>query len=161
MSGGQTGVDRAALDFAIQHGIPHRGWCPRGRLAEDGVLDTKYVLEELASGSYRQRTKRNVIDSDGTLILNSGDLDGGTFATLNFAQQFHKPFHIVQFDDDIGGAIISVLEWVRANNVKTLNAAGPRESKRPGVYILTLDFMNRLNAEFSTCIDAEVGQDPP
>lgn len=147
VSGGQTGVDRAALDFAIQHAIPHGGWCPKGRLAEDGVLDAKYALEELANGSYRQRTKRNVMDSDGTLILNSGYLDGGTLATLKFAQQLHKPHHIVQFDDDIGVAIMSVLEWVRENRVTTLNVAGPRESKRPGVYRLTLDFMKRLNTK--------------
>lgn len=146
VSGGQTGVDRAALDFAIQHAIPHGGWCPKGRLTEDGVLDAKYALEELASGSYRQRTKRNVIDSDGTLILNSGNLDGGTLATLKFAQQFHKPVYIVQLDD-IEDKVMSVLEWLRANRVKTLNVAGPRESKRPGVYRLTLDFMNRLNTK--------------
>ena len=145
ISGGQTGTDRAALDWAISLGIIHGGWCPQGRLAEDGVLDDKYQLVEIEHGSYRQRTRRNVLDSDGTLILNMGDLDGGTLATYQFAQQLNKPIYVVQVDDDVQGEIAVVMHWLQVNNIATLNVAGPRESKRPNVYALTLDFMDRLN----------------
>ncbi|MCX7173435.1 MAG: putative molybdenum carrier protein [Proteobacteria bacterium] len=81
VSGGQTGVDRAALDWAVQQGIPHGGWCPKGRIAEDGAIDSRYELQETNSAKYPQRTKQNIIDSDGTLILNSGELDGGSLET--------------------------------------------------------------------------------
>ena len=145
ISGGQTGVDRAALDYALAKRIPHGGWCPKGRMAEDGVVDNKYLLIELDNGNYRQRTKRNVMDSDGTLILNIGDLDGGTLATYQFAQRFNKPIYLVQFDDDVNGEICLVMRWLKVNNIATLNVAGPRESKRTGVYALTLGFMDRLN----------------
>ena len=152
ISGGQTGVDRAALDFALAKRIPHGGWCPKGRMAEDGVIDNKYLLIELGYGNYRQRTKRNVIDSDGTLILNIGDLDGGTLFTYQFAQRINKPIYLVQFDDDVNGEISVVIRWLQVNNIATLNVAGPRESKRTGVYALTLDFMDRLNLR-SDCND--------
>ncbi|MGZ8982772.1 MAG: putative molybdenum carrier protein [Methylotenera sp.] len=133
ISGGQTGVDRAALDWAISHGIAHGGWCSQGRLAEDGVLDNQYQLVEIEHGSYRQRTKRNVLDSDGTLILNMGDLDGGTLATFKFAQQLNKPIYVVQVDDNVESEAETVMLWLQVNNIATLNVAGPRESKRPNV----------------------------
>lgn len=145
ISGGQTGVDRAALDWAISHGIAHGGWCPQCRLAEDGVLDKQYQLVEIEHGSYRQRTKRNVQDSDGTLILNMGDLDGGTLATFKFAQQLNKPIYVVQIDYDVESERAAVMRWLQVNNIATLNVAGPRESKRPNIYALTLAFMDRLN----------------
>lgn len=145
VSGGQTGADRAALDWAIFHGITHGGWCPQGRLAEDGVLEAKYQLVEIDKGSYRQRTKLNVMDSDGTLILNMGDLDGGTLATYQFAQQFNKPIYVVQVDDNVEGRITAVIDWLQVNNIASLNVAGPRESKRPGVYALAMGFMVRLD----------------
>jgi hypothetical protein len=149
ISGGQTGADRAALDWAIRHGIPHGGWCPQGRKAEDGVLDAKYHLDEISSGSYRQRTKRNVIDSDGTLILNMGDLDGGTLATQKFALQFGKPCYVVQLDNEIGRKEAeAVMYWMIGEGIATLNVAGPRESKRPGVYAKAFEFLDCLMEEF-------------
>lgn len=98
ISGGQTGADRAALDFAIEHGYQHGGWAPRGREAEDGTIPLKYQLTELTDGGYRQRNKRNVADSDGTLIVNTGVLDGGTLATQVFAQKQNKPYFLAQAD---------------------------------------------------------------
>ncbi len=153
ISGGQTGADRAALDWAIAHGVSHGGWCPQGRLAEDGVLNNQYQLVEIEHGSYRQRTKRNVQDSDGTLILNMGDLDGGTLATFKFAKQLNKPIHVVQVDDVVEGETAAVMRWLQTNKIVTLNVAGPRESKRPNVYALTLAFMDRLNERFERCSD--------
>lgn len=138
VSGGQTGADRAALDFAIEHGYPHGGWAPRGREAEDGPIPLKYQLTELTDGGYRQRNKRNVRDSDGTLIVNIGTLDGGTLATQVFAQKLKRPYFLVQLDTDTPESVAPhVVEWLRTHEISILNVAGPRESKCPGVYDLT------------------------
>ena len=145
VSGGQTGVDRAALDCAIQAGLPHGGWCPSGRVAEDGVLDGRYALQETESKGYRQRTRQNVIDSDGTLILNIGELSDGSLATLRFAKRFGKPRLVIQLDENVEPENVRrVIEWVHAHGIAILNVAGPRESKRPGIYRLSMAFMNRL-----------------
>lgn len=150
ISGGQTGADRAALDFAIEYGYPHGGWAPRGREAEDGCIPPKYQLTELPDGGYRQRTRRNVEDSDGTLIVNMDELDGGTLATKNFAEKAGKPYYIAQFDDGATDEIAAdILAWLRAHDIKTLNVAGPRESKRPGIYQLTTALLEAVeNALF-------------
>ena len=146
VSGGQTGADRAALDFAILHGYTHGGWAPQGLIAEDGIIALKYQLLELDQGNYRQRTRRNVEDSDATLIINLGVLDGGTLATQAFAEHLSKPYLVVQLDQGVTSeAVASVVEWLRQHNVKTLNVAGPRESKRPGIYGLTRELLNDVD----------------
>jgi hypothetical protein len=91
VSGGQAGVDRAALDWAIARGIPHGGWCPAGRIAEDGMIPERYQLRETASPGYRERTRRNVEDSDGTLILNLGELDAGRSPPCNSPKAWASP----------------------------------------------------------------------
>lgn len=145
VSGGQAGADRAALDWAIARGIPHGGWCPEGRMAEDGIIPSHYKLEELLDAGYRQRTRQNVIDSDGTLILNIGELDGGTLQTLRFAQQHNKPYQIVQLDgDNMEKQAEHFRSWIHATCCGILNVAGPRESKRPGIYRQSYDFLARL-----------------
>lgn len=143
VSGGQTGADRAALDFAIEHGYPHGGWVPRGRLAEDGIIPLHYQLTELADGGYRQRTRRNVEDSDGTLIVNRGELDGGSLATHRFAVKLTQPVHVVNVEGDFcaNHDVIESMNWVRQYGIQTLNVAGPRESKRPGIYRLTYELL--------------------
>lgn len=147
VSGGQTGADRGALDFAIQHGYIHGGWAPHGRLAEDGVIPAKYQLTEIAEGGYRQRTRRNVADSDATLIVNLGELDGGTLATQVFAEKSGKPCLVVQADPGISeGMVNSVIAWLRQHDVKILNVAGPRESKRPGICRLTSEMLTAMDA---------------
>lgn len=147
VSGGQTGADRAALDFAIKNGYTHGGWAPRGREAEDGLVPLKYQLTELADGGYRQRTRRNVEDSDGTLIVNLDELDGGTLATQTFAEQMGKPYLVLQLDAGItADAAASVLAWLREHAIKTLNVAGPRETKRPGIYRLTGELLQAVDA---------------
>lgn len=150
VSGGQTGADRGALAFAIEHGYTHGGWAPHGREAEDGKIPWKYQLLELDHGGYRQRTRRNVEDSDGTLIINRGELDGGTLATQVFAQRLKKPFLVVQADRGVSGESAKVvLEWLRQYEIKILNVAGPRESKRPGIYRLTRELLSEVDDSLS------------
>lgn len=147
VTGGQTGVDRAGLDAAIELGIPCGGWCPQGRRAEDGVIPAKYPLQETEGNSYNKRTKLNVRDSDGTLILNRGELDGGTAHTLALAKKLRKPFLIVDLDTV---EPCQVAEWLDSNKIRVLNVAGPREGKRPGVYSASLDLLlNILSAKKS------------
>lgn len=142
VSGGQTGVDRAGLDAAMEAGVPAGGWCPSGRLAEDGRIPERYPLEELDSPDYAVRTGRNVADSDATLILNVGELADGTALTAEFARDMGKPLLVVQLDKS--GDTAPVVSWVEENRVRVLNIAGPRESKRPGIHRLALRFMRRL-----------------
>ena len=142
ISGGQTGVDRAALDFALEHGIPTGGWCPKGRKAEDGPIPSPYPLRETSSTDYRVRTEKNVTDSDGTLILTLGKLTGGTAYTAKVAENHRKPYIVI----DLSGKPDpkSIMAWVVQNNIQTLNVAGPRESKSPGVHDMAVDFLKRM-----------------
>ena len=135
VSGGQTGADRAALDWALQRGVAHGGWCPKGRLASDGPLPERYLLRETDSAGYRQRTKLNVRDSDATLIFNTGVLDGGTLQTVRFAQTLGKPHLVVQIDEPAQESVAQRIRvWLTEGQFSVLNVAGPREEKRPGVY---------------------------
>jgi len=148
ISGGQTGTDRAALDWAISQDIPHGGWVPKGRKAEDGRIDDHYNLQELTGGNYRQRTKLNVQDSDGTLIVNLGSVSGGTLLTKNFAEKLNKPFLIIQADVlSLQDQTQLLIEWLRDQQILILNVAGPRESKRPGVYLATRDLLDSFAQE--------------
>jgi len=142
VSGGQTGVDRAALDVALQLGIPCGGWCPKGRRAEDGVIDLRYPLQETESPEYAVRTEMNVRDSDATLILNQGLLTEGTALTLELATTYKKP-HLVM---DLSGSNDPALarEWMQDLKIEVLNVAGPRESKEPGIYDKAIEFLRRI-----------------
>lgn len=145
ISGGQTGVDRAALDWAIAAGATHGGWCPRGRRAEDGPIAPAYHLKETPSEGYEERTRCNVRDSDATLILNVGALEGGTRLTATHAARIGKPFRVVQLDDPAqSGDVAGVRAWIRAARADVLNVAGPRESKQPGIHALAADYLARL-----------------
>ena len=134
ISGGQTGVDRAALDFAITHRLEHGGWCPRGRLAENGLIPRRYRLIETAGEEYPERTERNVLDSDATLIIcRDLPLKGGTLATLQFARKHDKPALVVTERDGIGQVPWRAAPFLREHHVAVLNVAGPRESQAPGI----------------------------
>jgi len=142
VSGGQTGVDRAALDVALELGIPCGGWCPKGRRAEDGPIDVRYPLKETHSTNYRIRTEKNVRESDGTLIFTWRKPKGGTALTIKFAQKYKRPYLIVDLSER--GDPETVQEWAEANQIKVLNIAGLRESEYPGIYDRTVDFLKEV-----------------
>ncbi|RKT47308.1 putative molybdenum carrier protein [Thiocapsa rosea] len=131
VSGGQTGVDRAALDAAIALGLPIGGWCPRGRRGEDGSIPERYALRETPSADYAERTEWNVRDSDATLILHRGPLSGGTRLTADLARRLGKPLLARDLAAPID--VRAITDWLVANHVRVLNCAGPRESGAPGI----------------------------
>jgi hypothetical protein len=139
VSGGQTGVDRAALDAALALGLPCGGWCPRGRKAEDGTIDPRYPLAETPSDDYAQRTEWNVRDADGTLVLSRGRLRGGTALTVALARRMRRALLVLDLDE--GPDPGDVETWAREEGVRVLNVAGPRESQRPGIHSAARRFL--------------------
>jgi hypothetical protein len=139
VSGGQTGVDRAALDAARTLGLRCGGWCPRGRRADDGRIAGHYPLRETPSTRYIQRTEWNVRDSDATLIVARGALSGGTLKTLETARRLNKPVYVLDLNRGIGDNAFP--DWRKQNGVGVLNVAGPRESQRHGIYAEALDVL--------------------
>jgi predicted Rossmann fold nucleotide-binding protein DprA/Smf involved in DNA uptake len=132
ISGGQTGVDRAGLDAAIEAQFPIGGYVPKGRLAEDGIVPDKYPMTEMRTKDYKARTRQNVLESDGTLIINMGLLKSGTALTAKIVREYNKPLLIIQLDQDYEPGAVS--QWINENQIEILNIAGPRESKVPGIY---------------------------
>ena len=129
VSCGQTGVDRGALDAALAMQVPCGGWCPQGRMSEDGRIPEKYPLIVLSGSGYRQRTLKNVQDSDGTLILMAGALTGGTKLTRDFCRRERKPHHVVDAAQvPVPEAIDGVGSFIVQHSIRVLNVAGPRAS---------------------------------
>jgi hypothetical protein len=152
ISGGQTGADRAGLDFAIETGLEHGGYVPRGRKAEDGRIDDRYNLVELSTSSYPARTRRNIEESNGTVIFSlNRRLSGGTKLTLELANKLGKPaLHIYdtrkeRISNSLRLEIQALTDFLCSNKIEILNVAGPRESKEPGVYDWTLTMLRFLN----------------
>jgi hypothetical protein len=135
ISGGQTGVDRGALDAAIELGLEHGGWCPMGRIAEDQFIPARYVLRQTDTKNYAQRTEKNVQLADGTLILHAGPLSGGTFLTHQLCQRYARPVLLVDLARPYDPQIIR--RWLAKQRIVTLNVAGPRESLSPGIEAAT------------------------
>lgn len=134
ISGGQTGADRAALDWAIERGMPHGGWCPSGRKAEDGVIDPRYNLTETPSEDYSQRTEWNVRDSDGTAVFSiRRELRGGSLLTVEIAERYNKPVIHLRQDEQTNHAQ-ELRSFIDEFDISVLNVAGPRASEEPGVY---------------------------
>ncbi len=135
VSGGQTGVDRAALDWALTRDVPCGGWCPLGRWAEDGSIDAWYPLRETPDADPAQRTEWNVRDSDGTLIVTlARRMTGGTLLTAGLARRLAKPLlHLAKADSPAAGQAESLSQFIGQHEIRVLNVAGPRESGEPGV----------------------------
>ena len=141
ISGGQPGADRAGLDFAIEVGLEHGGFVPRGRRAEDGKIPEQYRLTELSSIPYAVRTKRNVREGDGTVVFSLDPiLTGGSALTFEYAGQVKKPrIHIHKSATDYSEKaflkeVARLKDFIESNRIVVLNVAGPRESNQPGVH---------------------------
>lgn len=145
VTGGQTGVDRAALDAAMAVALPHGGWCPKGRFAENGCIPEKYQLVEADSAAYDVRTEANVIDSDATVILSVvPSLEGGSRLTAELAENHQKPLlklHAIMGEEV---AAESLASFIYEYQVRVLNVAGPRASHEPDVYDFVFGVFMRL-----------------
>jgi hypothetical protein len=149
VSGGQTGADRAALDFAIENRISHGGWCPKGRLAEDGVIPAKYHLTETPSPDSAQRTEWNVRDSDGTVIFSiRAELKGGSTQTEEFAILHRKPCIHLSQERDGETTPAKLSEFLRKHTVERLNIAGPRASEEEHIQSYVTETLSQIRHEF-------------
>jgi Circularly permutated YpsA SLOG family len=130
ISGGQTGVDRAALDVALKHGIDCGGWCPAGRLDEFGRIPDRYPLQELKSGGFTERTLQNVKDSNGTVIIYPGKLGGGTEQTVRFCQELERSHQLIDATKiSTEGAAKLIADFTLDHEIEILNVGGPRQSE--------------------------------
>lgn len=143
ISGGQTGADIAALEVAVAHQLPHGGWCPKGRRSLAGPIPDNYQLTETPSSDYLQRTEWNVRDSDGTVVLTlAPQASGGSLKTLDFTRRHHKPaLHLSRAQFDTRAAAAALRRFVKQHSIATLNVAGSRESKEPGLHAWTRDVL--------------------
>jgi len=145
ISGGQTGVDRGALDACFDYSFPCGGWCPKGRLANDGAIDKKYPLQETKEKEYSARTIKNVEEADGTLIIAPENISGGTMLTYQVAKKKNKPVILVHPDPaDNSMKISSIAGWLVTHSIKTLNVAGPRESEWPEAWSKSRKLVGQL-----------------
>jgi hypothetical protein len=142
ISGGQTGVDQAALDAAARAGLACGGWCPKDRWSEAGPIDDRYPLTETPSSDPAQRTDLNVRDGDGTLIIAGAPLTGGTTLTRRLARRRGRPCLVVDPRD--GSAANAIRRWLAEHDIRTLNVAGPRESSQPGIHDQALALLRRV-----------------
>ena len=149
VSGGQTGVDQAALEAAIAMGLDHGGWCPSGRRSERGPIPAKYQLIETFERNYTVRTEKNVVDSDATMILFRKKLTGGTLLTERLTLKHDRPVLCVDLDqeDAFEESIDRIATWLERFAIRTLNVAGPRESTSRGIQSQAEEFIRRLLGE--------------
>ncbi|MFC1839399.1 putative molybdenum carrier protein [Thermodesulfobacteriota bacterium] len=145
ISGGQTGADQAALDAAIEMGIPHGGWVPLGRMTEKGRLSPRYKMQEINAIDYDQRTELNIVDSDGTLLFGKGTLKGGSALTKKLSKKHLKPcLHVDMEEVSPYRAVEIIKSWLDVRKIEVLNVAGPRESECPGIYDHVLDILKSV-----------------
>ena len=152
ISGGQTGVDQAALQVAIDLGLDHGGWCPPGRVCEKGKIPERFKLKETPADRSEKapevprslRTEWNVRDSDGTLVL-VPKADGaglGTQFTVQAALSLNKPHMIIEMKENVSPE--KVMEWISENHIKILNVAGPAEGRVETAYDFTYQLLERV-----------------
>ena len=149
ISGGQTGVDRGALDAALNNGIECGGWCPEGREAEDGEIPDKYPLVEVPGGSYKHRTLQNIMGSDGTVIIYFGDLEGGTEETAFYCMKKGMPYKLIDLQEiKLERAKELVATFIKDREIETLNVAGPRASRVEGAYDYAFGLLDALLTDY-------------
>jgi hypothetical protein len=147
ISGGQTGVDRGALDAALDASFPCGGYCPQDRAAEDGTIPLRYPLTPLPGAGYPERTLQNVLDSDGTVILASGTLTGGTLLTVSYCERHTKPCLVIDaVTTSEADAATEIQRFIRERGIRILNVAGPRESLWPAGHAFAHGVIRRLLA---------------
>ncbi len=151
VSGGQTGVDRAALDVAVFLDIEHGGWCPLGRRAEDGPIPARYQLKETRERDYSIRTEKNVVESDGTLILFRDQTSGGTELTRKLALKHRRPLVCIDLNSAHSNEVCNVGDWLENHHIRVLNIAGPRESTCIGIGRQAEQFL--VQALSGACVD--------
>ena len=145
ISGGQTGVDRAALDVALQHGIPCGGWCPSGRLDEFGKIPSRYPVQELRHGDYSARTRQNVSESDGTVIIYDRQLSGGSAETVRFCRELNRPHQLIDTSAVSAETAADLIRhFLAKHKIDILNIAGPRQSQWPEGYDYVVRTLERL-----------------
>lgn len=133
ITGGQTGVDRGAMEAALAAGFPCGGHCPEGRLAEDGIIPERYPVQELAGGGYAARSEANVTTADGVVVFAPGSPTGGTALTIEFARRHGRPVRVIDAAvTEAEEAVERVLAFVEEHGVRVLDVAGPRASGWPG-----------------------------
>lgn len=148
ISGGQTGADRAALDAALACGVAIGGWVPKGRKAEDGRISDTYSLIEMPTVDYPARTRKNIEESDATFVLTTAKQSPGTVLTLRLCKEIGKPFWTIAADMKLTKNVVMITKrWIDIGDFKTLNVAGPRESKCPGIYKAAYDFLIQVFGE--------------
>jgi len=145
ISGGQTGADRAALDAAIEYGVPHGGWIPKGRRTENGRLPDRYILQETSNIGYPQRTELNLLESDGTLIFSHGKLIGGSALTQKLAKKHIRPCLHIDLDEITDYKAVEIIRsWIDVRGIEVLNVAGSRASKDPLIYDAVKDIIKSV-----------------
>ncbi len=145
ISGGQTGIDRGALDACLKNQFICGGWCPKGRLAEDGTIDAKYPLKETRDCNYDTRTLLNVKDADGTLIISRTPLSGGTLLTRRFAEELERPYLIISLKkNETFNCVSEIFSWLVNNRISVLNVAGPRDSEWKKGYRISYTIISNL-----------------
>lgn len=141
ISGGQTGADRAGLDWALKHGVPHGGQCPKDRRAEDGCVPAIYQLQESYSRYYPPRTRWNVEHSDATLVFSKPDYGRGTELTVKYCFEAGKPCLVLTSDQPIAAAAVKLRKWLAERQPKVLNVAGSRASTAPDIYTFAIQVL--------------------
>lgn len=144
ISGGQTGVDRAALDFALENKIDCYGWCPKGRMAEDGPIPLSYPLKETNESRYRERTIKNVEESQGLLVFVDDKPDKGTILAIDQAEKQNIPTYIIHLTMNVEDQETGILNLFENSDISVINIVGPRESNSPGIYNKTKAFLEEL-----------------
>ena len=145
ITGGQAGVDRGALDAALESGFPCGGWCPEGRKAEDGKIPGQYPVQELKGAGYKERTLKNVMESDGTVIIYFDFPSGGTEATILFCIREKTPYLLIDGNEmSSSRASERLIEFIEINHIAILNVAGPRASQNAAAYEYTKNTLNRF-----------------